>query len=89
MFPYINPPDHPYEQGRPLSRLEVHQQHLDHIRKQHLVLASGNHRPSVMSLGSLIPGLRRSFGGMLISVGRWMAHETSRTSTGPEVMARR
>ena len=89
MFPYFSPPDSPYEQGRPPSRLEVQQQHLDQIRQRNRELSRNDRQPSMIPFGGLVLNLRRFLGGMLISAGNWMARESGRTESGPEALARR
>lgn len=89
MFPYLIPPDPPCEQGRPPSRLEVQQQHLDHIRQCNMQLSGDFRQSSVIPFGGIALGLRRSLGGVLISFGRWMARETGHNATGQEILARR
>jgi hypothetical protein len=89
MFPYNGPPDPPYKQDGPPSRLEVQQHYLDHQKDQYREFNLDLREPGQFPLGGLVLNLRRSFGNMLIILGRWMVRETARNATGPEIMARR
>lgn len=84
----------PYDQnqnepGRPPSRLEVQQQYLDHKRNQYRDMQRGVQQPSLTPFGGLFVNIRHSFGYMLINLGQWMARETARTASGPDLVARR
>jgi hypothetical protein len=70
-------------------RLDVQQHYLDHKKDQYRDLDRRFHEPGQLPLVGLVLNLRRSFGGILINLGRWMARETARNAAGPEVMARR
>lgn len=66
---------HRIHSGRPLSRLEVHQQYLDHERQRRLHLSSEVRHGSGVPLRNHVVRVRHSFGRFLISFGSWMARE--------------